>query len=158
MSTFTGFKDYPDNSTPLSAEFLNALLDKMYPLGKVEVFFDNLDHSDYLGFTWERTCIGRTPVGIDTTQTEFDTIGETGGEKNHTLTINEIPTHTHPFYYAAENGSGWGINLNWSSKVPGGLSDPGAGQGIGSRGGNQAHNNLQPYQVFAFWKRVEASE
>jgi microcystin-dependent protein len=39
---------------------------------------------------------GRTPVGIDTTQTEFNALGEAGGAKTHTLTTAEIPGHSHP--------------------------------------------------------------
>jgi len=38
---------------------------------------------------------GRVPVGRDSAQTEFDTLGETGGAKTHTLTVTEMPSHTH---------------------------------------------------------------
>ncbi len=38
---------------------------------------------------------GRTIVGKDAAQTEFDVLGETGGAKTHTLTEAEMPTHTH---------------------------------------------------------------
>lgn len=38
---------------------------------------------------------GRVPVGYDPSQTEFDALGETGGAKTHTLSINEMPSHTH---------------------------------------------------------------
>jgi microcystin-dependent protein len=38
---------------------------------------------------------GRVAVGRDATQTEFDTLGETGGAKTHTLAEAEIPSHTH---------------------------------------------------------------
>ena len=38
---------------------------------------------------------GRVPVGRDAAQTEFDTLGETGGSKTHTLTSGEMPSHTH---------------------------------------------------------------
>lgn len=38
---------------------------------------------------------GRIPVGLDAAQTEFDTRGETGGEKTHTITTAEMPAHTH---------------------------------------------------------------
>ena len=38
---------------------------------------------------------GRIPVGFDSSQSEFDTLGETGGAKTHTLTTAEMPSHTH---------------------------------------------------------------
>ena len=39
---------------------------------------------------------GRMPVGLDSSQTEFDNRGKTGGFKTHTLTSAEIPAHSHP--------------------------------------------------------------
>lgn len=38
---------------------------------------------------------GRVPVGLDATQVEFNTLGEIGGAKTHTLTESELPSHTH---------------------------------------------------------------
>lgn len=38
---------------------------------------------------------GKVPVGRDSSQTEFDTLGETGGAKTHTLTTDELPAHAH---------------------------------------------------------------
>jgi microcystin-dependent protein len=38
---------------------------------------------------------GRVPVGYDSAQTEFDGLGETGGEKTHLLIVSEMPSHTH---------------------------------------------------------------
>ena len=38
---------------------------------------------------------GRVAVGKDATQTEFDSLGETGGTKTHTLTEAQLPSHTH---------------------------------------------------------------
>lgn len=38
---------------------------------------------------------GRVPVGLDSAQTEFDALAETGGAKTHTLTSAEMPAHTH---------------------------------------------------------------
>jgi microcystin-dependent protein len=38
---------------------------------------------------------GRVPVGFDVGQSEFDFVGKTGGAKTHTLTTNEMPSHTH---------------------------------------------------------------
>lgn len=78
---FEGFKNYPDITIPLNADFLNELLDLLLPIGKIEIFYDNEDHSDS-GFTWERTAIGKVPVGINTSDTDFNTVGKTGGEKS----------------------------------------------------------------------------
>ena len=38
---------------------------------------------------------GRIPVGYDSTQTEFNTLAKTGGEKTHVLTTAELPLHQH---------------------------------------------------------------
>lgn len=40
---------------------------------------------------------GRTPVGVDTGQAEFDTLGKTGGAKTHQLTVTEMPQHNHAY-------------------------------------------------------------
>lgn len=85
---------------------------------------------------------GRVPVGLDTGQTEFDVIGETGGEKTHTLTVPEMPSHTHAMQgtgaltdgsvgtsYVVNNGSFYGFRTDQPDNT----------------GGGGAHNNLQPY-------------
>jgi microcystin-dependent protein len=38
---------------------------------------------------------GRVPVGRDASQTEFDTLGETGGSKTSALVVANLPAHTH---------------------------------------------------------------
>lgn len=59
------------------------LLGEAFPINKVEVFFDSEDHSNFLGFQWEKVSQGRIPIGLDTSDTDFNTIGKTGGEKEH---------------------------------------------------------------------------
>ena len=98
----------------------------------------------------ERTAVGKVWVGYDNGDTDFNTIGKTGGEKTHTLTINEIPSHNHSVKYAS-NDTGFGDNYFTAGKKS---SYETSNVPINNTGGNQAHNNLQPYQVVAYWKRV----
>ena len=86
------------------------LLGEAFPINKVEVFFDNLDHSNFLGFTWQLISQGKMPIGIDSNDSDFNQIGKTGGEKTHALTIAELASHSHGLNahthtYAKVNGS-----------------------------------------------------
>lgn len=120
-----------------------------YPVGKIVMFYDNNDHSDYLGFTWKRCMIGKVPVGVDSSDTDFNLIGKTGGEKTHKLTINEMPNHNHPgSYWIQRDGYG---NINVGSTSGANRANISAS---GYAGGNQPHNNLQPYEVVSYWRRV----
>ncbi len=151
---------------PLSDENLNynfqEILNLICPINKTEIFYDNDDHSNYLGFTWERTGVGKAIVGIDSNDSDFDEIGKNGGEKTHTLTIAEMPNHSHgetfPSQYGyeysllANNGTG-----NSKTGVMPSISAPETTNNqltTNAAGGNQSHNNIQPYQVFAIWKRT----
>ena len=67
----------------------------MYPVGSIYTTIINTNPNTYFGGTWVSFATGRTLVGVDTGQTEFDTIEETGGAKTHTLTSGEMPSHTH---------------------------------------------------------------
>lgn len=139
---------------PLSDENLNynfqEVLNMVCPIGKVEVFFDNDDHSNYLGFTWERTAIGKAIVGIDSSDNDFKAIGKIGGEKTHTLNVYELPTKI-PVNYGNISG-GTDVVISSSVVGTGGVKSGQANMNISATG--QAHNNLQPYQVFAIWKRT----
>ena len=155
------FKDYPNTTTPLGENFLNGILNMILPIGKVEMFYDDDDHSNYMGFTWERTLIGKTPIGIDSNDTDFDTIGNTGGEKNHTLTVDEMPIHDHQNFYVSNDGNRNPAVSTYSGDSSGVYAkledswESGRGPLVsGGSGGNQSHNILQPYEVVAFWKRI----
>ena len=91
---------------------------------------------------------GRVPVGYKSSDTSFDTIGETGGEKTHTLTIDEMPSHNHsvntifPFTIGSNRTA---VANSTSNNVTGT-----AGDVVLNTGGGQAHNNLQPYIVMNY--------
>lgn len=67
-----------------------------WPIGSVFISVVATNPSVLLGFgTWAALAAGRVLVSQDAGQTEFDTLRETGGAKTHTLTEQEIPSHTH---------------------------------------------------------------
>ena len=153
--------------TDLNAQTFNTMqnnieqaINSIYPVGSIIIRDDTEDMSNFLGFTWEKVFAGRVLVGLDTSQTEFNTIGKTGGEKTHTLTVDEMPSHTHDMDDA--------VYGNYKNRL-GIKEDGGGGNGLipsmmqttgyskylpTETGGGQAHNNLQPYQVVAYWKRT----
>lgn len=127
-------------------EIKNAINNLIYPVGTYyETSDTSFDPNVTWGGTWQLDSAGRVTVARDTTDSDFDTIGETGGEKTHTLTVEEIPKHSH----GVNDGSGpYGYNI---SGLPIGTT---SGSGVGYSGGGQAHNNLQPYIVVNRWHRT----
>jgi microcystin-dependent protein len=87
---------------------------------------------------------GRVVVGRDAAQTEFDGLGETGGAKTHTLTINEMPSHTHTYLGVVGQGN-FGGGADTSADEANRPTET-----SGATGGGQAHNNLQPYLVLNY--------
>lgn len=127
-----------------------SLVNLLYPIGQIIIKGDNADYSNWLGFTWERTAVGKVLVGLDTTDTDFNAIGKIGGEKTHILNVDEMPAHNHSIKYSS-NDTAFGDNYFTAGKKS---SYETSNIPINNTGGNQAHNNLQPYQVVAYWKRI----
>ena len=89
---------------------------------------------------------GRTLVGMDGSQVEFDSLGKVGGEKAHTLTISEMPSHNHSkqSWRGGYNGGG-----NWMWAWNAGNGDTGL-QFTDNAGGGQSHNVLPPYRTVTY--------
>lgn len=89
---------------------------------------------------------GRVITGIDSNDTDFDVLGETGGEKTHTLTVDEMPQHYHDY----------GNYIDWYTKggMQGIISVGGSAGHTTATGGNQSHNIMQPYIVLNYIIKV----
>jgi microcystin-dependent protein len=101
---------------------------------------------------------GRVPIHVGSGHT----LGEKGGEQAHTLSIAELPTHTHVL--KASNSTGNSVNPNFANvgnilaQEPGNvysnaLTPSAASLNAGSvtnTGGSQAHLNMQPFLTLSF--------
>lgn len=114
----------------------------IYPVGSIYMSVNNTNPSTLFGGTWVQLQ-NRFLLGAGSSYTA----GATGGSATHTLTIDEMPSHSHGLKNDKTGGSGsakWVINSSASS---------GTGV-ITNTGGNQAHNNMPPYLVVYMWKRT----
>ena len=141
--------------TPLSAENLmemqRMLIDTIFPIGSTYTTQDNTNPNSILGVgTWERFK-GRVALGLDEDDADMSTIGRTGGEKTHKLTITEMPSHNHT------------LNAGATAMVSGGSNDMAQTAGsrtydylsMGNTGGGQPHNNMPPYKIVGYmWIRT----
>ena len=110
---------------------------------------------------------GKVPVGYDSSDTDFATVGHTDGEKTHTLSVTELPSHRHPPFDAGDrlldynySTTGQGVSErrvalassgNYIAPVVNSSKTDWAGHDYtGNTGGGAAHNNLQPYAVVKY--------
>ena len=149
----------PSQSTTdtYSCDYINELINMLYPIGTIIIKADNNDYSNYLGFTWERTLVGRVAVGINSNDTDFDTIGETGGNKTHTQTTDEVAAHTHQLWVESDqSGSAYGLpqsEMFWE-KAKNNWANGQFGVNRTNVNNPTPMNIMNPYQVVAYWKRV----
>lgn len=83
-------------------------------------------------------------------------LAETGGAEEITLTVNQIPAHSHPLLATAAGASSTNPGTNVLAKPSKNMYRDGPGsnpmnpQSVGSTGGSQPHTNFQPYLCVDF--------
>lgn len=154
--TDTSDHTFPGGSTFLRADGVFAAPpggSEAFPVGSVFIAVVSTNPGTLLGYgTWSAFAAGRVLVGLDSGQTEFDTVEETGGAKTHTLQTTEVPAHNHQTLRERSATTGGATTLiartsDTSSTVDTNVFTE-------NTGGGQAHNNLQPYIVVYMWKRT----
>lgn len=139
-----------------------SICDKVYPVGSIYMSVNNVNPSTLFGGTWEQLQ-NRFLVGAG----DEYSIGATGGESTHshttgdcTLTIEQIPAHTHNNVRGVASvspGSSEKPNTSWTNG-----SKFAYNTATESTGGGQAHNhgdtgnasNIPPYLAVFMWKRT----
>lgn len=124
---------------------LASVIDSIYPVGSIYMTLDALDpNTQWAGTTWVR-LEDRFLLGAGSTYA----VNSQGGEATHTLTVQEMPSHTHSVRgksIAAGSGSGTAFRL-----------EPDKTGWVGattSNGSNQPHNNMPPYLAVYMWQRT----
>lgn len=127
------------------------------PIGSIIETTSTISPAQLYGGTWEEFGKGKVLVGRDTSDSDFNTILKTGGEKTHTLSVEEMPSHGHclsdfNLVTTAYSGTtGWPVSASGTAEITGGIILP---KNTYNTGGGQSHNNLQPYIVVYRWRRI----
>lgn len=148
------------NNTSILGNGNLDILNMVYPVGSIYMSVNSTNPATLFGGTWKAISQGRTLVGVGTWSDINGhkmtwTAETTGGEYFHTLTTNEMPSHTHEEKAVANpNSGGPGIRGTFNSQEGSGFTGYGTGVPSGNSGGGRAHNNLQPFFVVYMWKRT----
>lgn len=165
---------------PTSRAFsMGDLIDIIHPVGKIFFTDDPRNPAEYYpGTTWVAWGSGRVPVGVDTSDSDFNAPNKTVGAKSHSytpagtvnghvLTVNELPSHTHNVNYQHMRMTG-GMSPYIVAQFDSGSSNVGLDDfevTSQSTGNNAAHthpftgtastqSHIQPSITCYMWKRT----
>lgn len=157
-----------NNTTQLSTTaFVTAAIaaakEALYPVGSIYVNAGvSTNPGTLLGFgTWTAFGAGKVMVGLNGSDSLFDTLEETGGSKDsvvvsHTHSITD-PGHSHTQTVGYFTASGADAGYNPSSPVQttsNTINSATTGISVNSTGSSGTNANLQPYITVAMWKRT----
>ena len=85
---------------------------------------------------------GKFVVGYDASNGDYD-VGDTGGSESVTLTVDQIPAHTHPRNYSSHQPSSGTNGFRAANNSLGNID-------TGSTGGGQSHENRPPFYALCY--------
>lgn len=135
-----------DMGTNMSAEVreLQNQINEIYPVGSVYLAMNDISPASIFGGVWEKIKDKFLLASGDSY-----TLGATGGEATHTLTVAEMPEHNHSLDYRSYNtkeGEFGAYGRSWDGT--------GGYLTTHNKGGSQPHNNMPPYIVVNMWQRI----
>lgn len=147
---------------------LTTAIQALFPVGSI---YTNASVSTnpaiLLGFgTWEAFGSGKVLVGVDSGDTSFDTLGETGGSKDainvsHTHTATSVvtdPGHSHTFTSGADgfvgSASHTATNIYSNKSTTSSTTGISVATSLSTDGSDGTNANLQPYITVYMWKRT----
>lgn len=142
---------YDKNGNEVLAVSDAYILERTYPVGSYYISHNNTSPAELFGGTWyriENQFLWACPAD--------GTIGSTGGEQTHTLTVAEMPYHSHTILLNSSTGTydTWDYSYGAAKSNRSYYSQGPAEPIIGGTGGTGAHNNMPPYISVAIWRRT----
>ena len=142
------------NSKEIKEMIKNEILESLKkdnPIGHIRFEVTNNNPTTYLGFgTWVLWGSGRVPVGVDTSQAEFNEVEKIGGSKylqkhNHSI-VNLNSATTFSKAGSGKNPSQIEGDRTWKNIDNNDIT-------VGESGSGDS-GNLQPYIAVYMWKRT----
>ena len=136
---------------------ITTIFKMIYPVGSIYMSVNSTNPGTLFGGTWVAWGTGRVPVGIDTSDADFNTVEETGGAKTHSHGLSagfaKLALSTDNWLAIARKSV-----TTWTKthKMTGTVTDETTTSAVGTElgGDTDSSSSLQPYIVCYMWKRT----
>lgn len=137
---------------------------KGYPVGSIYLSWDNTNPQTFMGGTWVRMAEGRGLFGVgrSTGRNGFAaSVGEHEefGDWNHTISVDEMPSHNHGVYIQNTSGNPQVDAPQWTIAFPNNWKQYSSATRLlasstTNKGGNQSFYTMPPYIGIYVWRRT----
>ena len=157
MSTHGKVYGFDENFCKVKVPTMEQVLAKIYPVGAIYMSVSPTSPSSLFGGTWTPWGSGRVPIGINSSDSDFNTVEKTGGSKEYELRalIGAVGGNVNTIGYDSEPVvPGYGsydmvIDASAGAKPQGASNTTRVVKSDGS-----SPTTVQPYITCYYWKRV----